>query len=351
MKKNNTSFGESFRRFLKLNVPIIYLLIVIILVAGATHFVTRKMVVKELKEEEHSVSGYNVKRLSGYKFIRPLLSAKPAEESARYIDIKNSVARVISEYKDKGIISSASVYMRDFDKSDWMNVFDLERFIPGSILKIPVLMTYLLEEEEKPGTLDTRFVFNKKYDTGITQGIVSGGIEFGKSYSVRQLLEYMIVYSDNNANLILNEHMNISKLVRIFKDLNLKAPAPGAPVDPLTARECSRFMEVLFNATYLNVKNSEYAMNLLTKTQFSEGILKGVPEKNLLIAHKFGESGNNINRQLHETAILYIDGRPYLVTIMTLGKENVPINELAQVIQQVSKTVYEGIEELIGRSR
>jgi beta-lactamase class A len=250
------------------------------------------------------------------------------------------------EYKDQGIITSGSVYMRDFDKSDWMSVNELDRYIPGSILKVPVLMTYLLMEEENPGTLNKKVVYDQKFQTEIKQAIVSKAIEFGKSYSYRELLEYMIVYSDNNANLLLNRDLDFNKLIKIFNDLNIKAPDNNSAVYPMTARECSRFLEVLFNATYLNFRNSEYAMNLLTRTQFKDGIMKGIPESGLLIAHKFGESGNNINHQLHETAILYLNDKPYLLTIMTSGNDNVDLSKLAEVLQKVSNAVYKGLVKI-----
>ena len=40
--------------------------------------------------------------------------------------------------------------------------------------------------------------------------------------------------------------------------------------NPLSASECSVFLESLFNSTYLNDSESEYAINLLTKSVFTE---------------------------------------------------------------------------------
>ena len=114
---------------------------------------------------------------------------------------------------------------------------------------------------------------------------------------------------------------------------------------PLSVQECSLFMESLFNATYLNIRQSEFAVDLLSKSTFSDGIVKGIPVGKLLIAHKFGEAGTDTNKELHETALLYIEDRPYLITVMTRGQANVEYSKLATVIQEISRTIYYGMAE------
>jgi beta-lactamase class A len=83
----------------------------------------------------------------------------------------------------------------------------------------------------------------------------------------------------------------------------------------------------------------------LRKSTFNDGIVKGIPVGKLLIAHKFGESGANQKKELHETAILYLDDKPYLITIMTRGQTNVDLSRLAVVIQEMSHAIYNGLVE------
>ena len=336
---------------LKKNITVpLYMIFIIILITGTFFFLLMKdSLGGGEKQEESGIRDeeYNVRRLGGYKFIKPLLAAKPAEESDLYADLKNDITELIRNYTYNGTLSAASVYLRDFEKGDWFSAFGLEKFNSGSILKVPVLITFLKMEEEKPGTLNKKITFERKINSGIKQSIVSKGIELGKTYTVKQLLEYMIVYSDNDANLLLNENMDSDTFLRLFSDLNLRQPERNGLVYSITARECSRFLEVLFNATYLTPENSEYAMELLTRAVFNDGIQKGIPDTNLLIAHKFGESGDNINRQLHETAVFYLKNKPYLLTIMTRGGNNVEIEKLSDVLKSVANLVYKklsGIE-------
>jgi beta-lactamase class A len=53
--------------------------------------------------------------------------------------------------------------------------------------------------------------------------------------------------------------------------------------------------------------------------------------------HKFGEAGNQFEKQLHETGIIYLNSNPYLLSVMTKGKDNA---QLSKLIGEISAAVY-----------
>jgi len=334
--------------FLYTRIPVAYSFSALLLGGILTFLITK--IVFSTTFENHSFpetqnvenSQYEIKRSSSFKFIRPLLSAKPLYEYEGYLGIKKTVSDSIQHYKDQGIISSASIYIRDFDKSNWISVNNNEKYYPGSIMKMPLMMSILKSEELHPGFLNAKKIFNIKfvYDTPVHQSIVSKQIEFGKSYSRRELLEYMIEYSDNNAAQLLVLDVDEKLFQELFKDFELPKLNFHSAGNLLTASECSVFLESLFNSTYLNNTESEYAISLLTKSVFTEGIVRGIPNSKLPIAHKFGESGTTKNKELHESALLYINNQPYLITIMTRGKDYVGYPKLADVIQRIAHIIY-----------
>lgn len=336
---------------MSLRIRAIYMLVIALLVAGITFIATRGIDSTAPLQPTGSgsphpeKSSYQIKRLANFRFIRPLLSAKPVHEYDGYSGIKRSVADLIQYYKNQGIISSASMYMRDFDRSNWIAIDQNEQYHPGSILKIAVLMAILKYEEDHPGFLDGTipFLFKFNYSEPKNQAIRGKQIEFGKRYTRRELLKYMIEYSDNNASEMLWFAMDKNTFINVFEELCLPKPSLVSSEIPLSVLDCSAFMEALFNATYLTIKQSEFAIDLLSRSSFNEGIVKGIPNEKLLIAHKFGESGTNRNRELHETGVLYIENRPYLITIMTRGKDGVDFPKLATVIQGISRTIYYGL--------
>ena len=90
------------------------------------------------------------------------------------------------------------------------------------------------------------------------------------------------------------------------------------------------------------MKDSEFALRLLTKSDFKNGIVNGLPS-NVQLAHKFGESGDANEKQLHESAIIYLNNNPILITIMTKGND---LKKLPEVIKEASNLVYNQIQTI-----
>jgi hypothetical protein len=52
------------------------------------------------------------------------------------------------------------------------------------------------------------------------------------------------------------------------------------------------------------------------------------------MAHKFGEAGNAGGAYFSESAIVYVSGAPYLITIMTKGKD---LSVLPGVVKEIAQ--------------
>ncbi|MFS6553880.1 serine hydrolase, partial [Staphylococcus aureus] len=115
----------------------------------------------------------------------------------------------------------------------------------------------------------------------------------GTAYKVSTLLEKMIVDSDNGAKDLLLENMSDEYLTGIYTDLGLVAPADDGSY-LISAKSYSLFLRILYNASYLNNENSEFALKLLSQATFKNGLVKDLPE-GTIVAHKFGEHINSTN--------------------------------------------------------
>ena len=110
----------------------------------------------------------------------------------------------------------------------------------------------------------------------------------------------------------------------------------------ISVKQYSIFFRILFNSSFLSRTNSEYALSLLSKTEFGAGLRSGVPE-NILIAHKFGErtTQDGLN-QLHDCGIVYYPDHPYLLCVMSRGEN---LHNLIDSIKKTSEFVYKTIQE------
>jgi hypothetical protein len=108
----------------------------------------------------------------------------------------------------------------------------------------------------------------------------------------------------------------------------------------VTAHGYSGFFRILFNAAYLNKEMSEKALELLSHEDFPRGMVAGVPP-GVVVASKFGEKVDVGDVQLHEFGIVYHRKGPYILGVMTRGRD---LARQAEVIRKVSALVYAALE-------
>jgi beta-lactamase class A len=292
----------------------------------------------ELNSELSNVNySYKIKRLPGHNYINPILFVDNKYESDALIPIKQSIINLIENYKRIGVINSASFYMIEFNENNWTGINTEEKYMPGSLMKIPILITFLKMEELNPGFLNKEILYNQKITVLNQPKYISKTIHIGEKYTLRELLNYMIAYSDNNATNLLYSKLDVIQFKKIFTELGMIAPEITDINYQITSKDVSYFMRVLYNASYLNDKNSLYAITLLRKCNFNEGILSSIPST-VNVAHKFGEAGNLSEEQFSETALIYLENNPYVLTIMTNGKD---YKQLPKVIKDISGIVYQ----------
>lgn len=280
---------------------------------------------------------YNIKRMTGFKYVKPILWVDENCESDNLASTKHTVTEIIERYKQYEGVTAASVLIRSAGK--WTAVNENEKYQPGSLFKVPVLIAILKMDEDNPGFLNKTIVYDKKIDAGKKVNFSDKTIQLGHSYTIRELLKYMIKYSDNEATVLLEKNMDNRVLQKLFADVGIEVPNAYATEYLFTVKDYSLFMRTIFNAGYLTIKNSEYAAELLTECDFKDGIAKGLPA-NIKMAHKFGESGNDTEKQLHETAVVFLENKGYLLTVMTKGKD---MKKLSDLIGEISRTVYTDI--------
>lgn len=325
-------------RFLNYKINFKYVPIIVFISILSTYFAVELFLKPNASQEDNVVENgkIEVKRLNGYKYIKPILFVETEKESSELSSVKQSIESVLSEFKNKKVITSAAVYIRDYENNAWTVINPDEMYKPGSLLKIPELITFLKMNEKHPGILDKKYLFDKELKTDKKPVFTSKSIQLGQSYTVRELLKYMIVHSDNNATYILNSIIDVDVFKKVFTDLGLNAPDWNASDFPVNVKDVSLFMRALYNASYLSIEDSEYATSLLTQSDFKLGVAASLP-KNIQFSHKFGEAGDAVEKQLHETALVYINNRTYLITIMTKGTS---FDKLPEVIKQISAMVY-----------
>jgi beta-lactamase class A len=308
-----------------------------LITCGSVYFWLKKKNEEALISSSAKYCDYSVKRIEGLKYVRPILWVDEACESDNLSGIKQKINQIIEKYKQSNGVTNASVYLRS--GGQWTVVNPNEKYEPGSLFKVPVLITILKMDEDNPGFLNKVITYDTPVKVDKNLNYPSKTITLGNSYTIKELLSYMIKYSDNAATVLLERNMKNETLQKLFSDIGVEVPNAYSSQYYFTAKDFSLFMRSIINAGYLTINNSEFAAELLGQSDFKDGIVKGIPA-NTKIAHKFGESGNQTEKQLHESAIVYIGKKGYLITVMTKGKD---IKILSNLIGDISRTVYNDV--------
>lgn len=270
-------------------------------------------------------------------FTRPLIMADTPNESTDLLDLKNNIIETINNEKAHTGITRVSVYYRAMESGKWIAVNGGEQFSMASIMKILTMIYHLRYNEQNPGWLNNRIkIIN--YTTGNIQTEEGPKLETGKEYTIEELMKYMIMYSNNNATANLNTLMNFEKYSELMRDIGIPVPDPKAADYTLNSIECSRFLRVLYNTSVLSNNSSEYALKLLTQSSYHGGLLHDITNKDLRVAHKFGERFLPNENQMHETSIFYVNDNPYLLTVLTGGRDTA---EESSLIGKIGALVYD----------
>ncbi len=279
----------------------------------------------------------------------PLIHALVAYETPEavdfkeYVSLKEHVQNVILDLTAAGVAETVSVYYRNLKTARWIAIDKNARYYPASLLKVPVLIAYYKQRESDPNLFD-EYVTYKRIGSG-NKFEAESTLEVGRSYTVRELLERMIIDSDNGATYTLLSQIDENTLAEVYSDLGIEDPGDDSSRYQISSKMFALFFRILYNATYLSPKASEEALELLTRTTYMNGLVAGVPE-GIKIAHKWGEHvvserGGVPSEELHDCGIIYLPEHPYLLCVMTRAAT---LEAAESVIASISKTVYEAVK-------
>jgi len=274
-------------------------------------------------------------RLNGqFRYINPLLECdnNSISQDANLDKLKLQLEQQFG--------NNTSIYYRDMNNGPWFGVHEREYFSPASLIKVPLIMALLKKAQNNSLLLDTEILNPTPYDPATQNIQPKVTLAPNKKYTIRQLIEQMIIYSDDVSFNLLNQQLTNSEINKVYSDLGVDISKgilnPNGNI--ITVKAYASFFRILFNASYLSPEMSEYALNLLSQSDFKDGIVAGLP-KNIVSAHKFGERQylDTGLKQLHDCGIVYLTNKPYLLCVMTRGDN---FDSLKSVIGNVSKIVY-----------
>jgi beta-lactamase class A len=237
------------------------------------------------------------------------------------------------------------VYYRDLNNGPWLYTGDKHEYKPASLFKVPLMIAFFKEAAKRPELLQQEVFYETAVENQAQQNIdgTELTIEVGQTYTVQDLIERMIIYSDNSAAYLLLDQIDPQIVTTVFHDLDVPIAGVERSTSVFGPRTYASFLRVLYNGTYLNKEYSEKALEILSRTTFQHG-MRAALEANTTASIKFGVAVNpDGSKQLHECGIVYWENtNPHLLCIMTTGDDYL---SMASFIQSVTKEVQAAVSK------
>lgn len=278
---------------------------------------------------------------SKYPFIN---KTKVYELGKHYIidfsELKKSIVAVQKKYPQKTLI-----YFDYLNNGSWIGVGERDEFTAASLVKVPLAMAVYKAIEEKRLVPEQRYALDdleldENFGTLYRMGA-------GSVFTVEDLVKIMLEQSDNTARAALYTIFSrigiVDPIADVYSELGWEFAPPllndGQNMDPnyynrISLKVLSNMFLSLYNATYVNLDNSQKILSFLANSPFNDKIRAGVPE-DINVAHKIGTAG--MENTFSDCGIVYAPNRHYL---LCLGSSGADEKTAAKFMAEISKAVY-----------
>lgn len=241
--------------------------------------------------------------------------------------LRERLNEIVSAEPDQTV----SVYFEFLNTGANVQINNDSRFYPASLVKLPTAMVAMKKVEDGDWKLSSRLVLYEQ-DKDKRYGQLHQE-PTDTSYTVEELLRRLLVDSDNTAHNMFMRNLTPEELDELKDAIGLDDLFDEK--SEVSAKEYSRLFRSLYNSSFLKRDGSQHILGLLTKTQFDNMLPSGMPD-DVLFAHKIGE--DDVERNYLDSGIVYIENRPYLLTVMVKGHGQ---TEAENIMKQASQAAYE----------
>lgn len=285
---------------------------------------------------------------SELSFIRQNINCEYSDRKKIELENLDSELEILSsKYVKSGDVTRIGVFVRDLRSTHFSGINEGESFYGASLLKLPLIIASYKQAEIQPEILKKEIKYDGNIQLTDNQSIeVKDKLKVGSTYTVKDLIDRSVIYSDNTSAQILYESLPIGYFDLILTAIGIQYKlSDGSEEILVTPRTYANLFRLLYNTSYLTAEYSNQILETLTKVDYKEGAMKKLP-RSLVVAHKFAErtiedpiTKKVKLRQLHECGLVYLNNNKdtYTFCIMSEGKD---FKKLEKVQQEISLIIY-----------
>jgi beta-lactamase class A len=265
----------------------------------------------------------------------PLLD--PMRFFAEPRDLLTTVQPIREELRaifEKEGLESTSLYFEYLNTGANISINQDVRILPASLIKVPLAMAVMKKIEKGDWKLYNQLILTKE-DRDNEWGEVYK-YPIGTPITIADLIEEMLLHSDNTAYRILYRNLSMDEVRGVFDALGLDDFFDQEW--KITAKEYTRLIRSLYTANYLSPEHSQFLLDILSRTDYDDYLGQWIPD-NVQFAHKIWE--NDSKTVILDAGLVYIGSRVYLVSMATdYEKEWLTREQALSLFGRVSELIY-----------
>jgi beta-lactamase class A len=270
--------------------------------------------------------------------------------SAVAADLDEAVATLAKQHKGK-----VAVALKNLKTGEEFYLNADEVMPTASLIKLPVMVETYWQANEGKVKFDTMLTL-KKADKVQGSGILTPHFSDGASFSLRDAVRLMIVYSDNTATNMVLDQIGLPSTNARMEKLGLKDTKINAKVfradtrldqergkkyglGSTTAREMVQLLEMIEGGKVVSPEASKDMLDHLKRCDDKEKMTRFLPA-GTVVAHKTG----SVNASKTDAGIIYTKSGPVVVCVLTDGNEDqrwVADNAAQVLIGKIARVVYD----------
>ena len=291
----------------------------------------------------------NKQTIISYLFIVVLYSNCNENTSKITTKQNNSLKDSIYHYIQT-IDANIGVAILHIENSDTITLNNNYKYPMQSVYKLPLCLALLSEIEKGKFSLNQK-THVAKYDlpsntwSPLRDSFPNGNIDL----SIAELINYTICKSDNNTCDILFKLLGGTQVAEKYiqsigyKHINIKTTEAEmrmgddsiAYTNWCYPTEINQLLVNIFNGKHLNKANTEFLIKTLTETSTGPNRLKGLLQKDIIVAHKTG-SGKNI---VNDVGIINLPNGNHIAISVFIDNAKIEYEDAEKVIANISKMV------------
>ena len=291
----------------------------------------------------------NKQTIISYLFIVVLYSNCNENTSKITTKQNNSLKDSIYHYIQT-IDANIGVAILHIENSDTITLNNNYKYPMQSVYKLPLCFALLSEIEKGKFSLNQK-IHVAKYDlpsntwSPLRDSFPNGNIDL----SIAELINYTICKRDNNTCDILFKLLGGTQVAEKYiqsigyKHINIKTTEAEmrmgddsiAYTNWCYPTEINQLLVNIFNGKHLNKANTEFLIKTLTETSTGPNRLKGLLQKDIIVAHKTG-SGKNI---VNDVGIINLPNGNHIAISVFIDNAKIEYEDAEKVIANISKMV------------